>query len=325
MEKPNIVVLDGYTLNPGDLSWNKLKALGKVTIYDRTRPEEVIPRARDARIILANKQKLSRETLAALPELQCISVTATGYNNIDTEAAGDLGITVCNVSGYGTTAVAQHVFALILHFLNQVAAHHEDVQAGGWTAKEDFAYTLSPITELAGKTLGIYGFGQIGQQAGRMGHAFGMEVISKHKHPERDAQPWVRFVDLDELFRESDFLTLHAPLTDDNAGLVNATRLESMKNTAYLINTGRGGLINEPDLKAALEEGTIAGAGLDVLSQEPPPADHLLFGVKNCVITPHNAWASQEARQRLMDETVNNIAAFMAGAPVNVVVNGNAS
>lgn len=322
MKKPNIVVLDGYTLNPGDLSWKKLEALGQVEIYDRTKPEAVISRAKNAQFVLANKQKLSRETLEQLPELRCISVTATGYNNIDTEAAKDLGITVCNVSGYGTTAVAQHVFALMLHFLNQVAAHHEDVLAGGWTAKEDFAYTLSPITELAGKTLGIYGFGQIGRQVGKLGHAFGMEVISKHKHPERDARPWVRFVELDELFRESDFLTLHAPLTEDNAGLVNEDRLSQMKKSAYLINTGRGGLVHEADLKVALEKGEIAGAGLDVLSQEPPPGDHILFGVKNCVITPHNAWASREARQRLLSETVNNIQAFLDGKPVNVVVDG---
>jgi glycerate dehydrogenase len=196
------------------------------------------------------------------------------------------------------------------------------VLAGGWSEKEDFSYTLSPITELAGKTMGIYGFGQIGRQVGKLGHAFGMNVISKHKHPERDQRPWVRFVELDELFRESDFLSLHAPLTEDNAGLINKERLAQMKNSAYLINTGRGGLINEPDLKAALENGDIAGAGLDVLSQEPPPADHLLFGVKNCVITPHNAWASREARQRLMDETVKNLKGFLAGSPVNVVVDG---
>lgn len=319
MKRPNIVVLDGYTLNPGDLSWDKLQALGNVKIYDHSKPEEVIPRAGEAQIILANKQKLSREILQALPELRCISVTATGYNNIDTAATEELGITVCNVSGYGTTAVAQHVFALMLHFLNQVADHHADVIAGGWSEKEDFAYTLSPITELAEKTLGIYGFGQIGQQVGKIGHAFGMRVISKHKHPERDVKSWVRFVDLEELFRESDFLSLHAPLTNENTGLVNAARLATMKPTAYLINTGRGGLVQEADLKAALENDQLAGAGLDVLSQEPPPADHLLFGVKNCVITPHNAWASREARQRLMDQTVDNVAAFLHGEPVNVV------
>lgn len=324
MEKPNIVVLDGYTLNPGDLSWKSLEALGQVEIYDRSKPEEILQRSQKAQILLANKQKLSRETLEKLPELRCISVTATGYNNIDTQAAKDLGITVCNVSGYGTTAVAQHVFALMLHFLNQVAAHHEDVLAGGWTAKEDFAYTLSPITELAEKTLGIYGFGQIGRQVGRLGHAFGMKVIAKHKHPRRDAEPWVQFVGLDELFSQSDVLTLHAPLTQDNTGLINQERLSQMKETAYLINTGRGGLVNEADLKVALESGAIAGAGLDVLSQEPPPGDHILFGVKNCVITPHNAWASREARQRLLQETVKNLKAFLDGAPVNVVVNGKA-
>lgn len=319
MEQVNIVVLDGYTLNPGDLNWKGLAALGQLQVYDRTPPDAVIDRCRNAQIVLANKQKLSGETLRALPKLKCISVTATGYNNIDIEAARELGITVCNVSGYGTTAVAQHVFALMLHFLNQVADHHRDVITGGWSRQEDFAYTLSPITELAGKTLGIYGFGQIGRQVGKIGHAFGMRVISKHKHPERDARSWVEFVDLDTLFRESDFLSLHAPLTDENAGLVNKDRLAQMKPGAYLINTGRGGLVVESDLKAALESGRLGGAGLDVLSQEPPPADHLLFGVRNCIITPHNAWASREARQRLMDETVNNIRAFLKGKPVNVV------
>ncbi|MEZ4990624.1 MAG: D-2-hydroxyacid dehydrogenase [Saprospiraceae bacterium] len=320
MSRPRIVVLDGYTLNPGDLSWDKLRSLGNTTIYDRSRPEEVVDRAKDAQIVIANKQKLSRETLAALPHLRCISVTATGYNNVDIEAAKERGIRVCNVTGYGTTAVAQHVFAMILNFLNQVAAHHQDVLAGGWSEKEDFAYTLSPITELEGKTLGIYGFGRIGQQVGHLGQAFGMEVIATHKHPQRDAKPWVRFVDLDELFRQSDFLSLHAPLTSENEGIVNKEHLAQMKPTAYIINTGRGGLINEPDLKAALESDQLAGAGLDVLSQEPPPRDHLLFGVKNCVITPHNAWASREARERLMEQTVENVAAFMKGQAVNVVV-----
>lgn len=320
MSRPRIVVLDGYTLNPGDLSWDKLRSLGNATIYDRSKPEEVIPRSKDAQILIANKQKLSAETLKALPNLRCISITATGYNNVDTAAAEAQGIRVCNVSGYGTTAVAQHVFALMLHFLNQVAAHHRDVVAGGWSEKEDFAYTLSPITELEGKTLGIYGFGRIGRQVGHLGQAFGMEVIATHKHPERDARPWVRFVELDELFQQSDFLSLHAPLTSENEGIINKQNLARMKPTAYLINTGRGGLINEPDLKEALENDQLAGAGLDVLSQEPPPRDHLMFGVKNCVITPHNAWASQEARQRLMDQTVENVAAFMKGVPVNVVV-----
>lgn len=311
--------MDGYTLNPGDLSWEKIRALGNVQVYDRTRPEELLERARGAQILLVNKQKLTAETLQSLPDLACISVIATGYNNVDVAAAKSLNIRVCNVTGYGTTAVAQHVFALMLHFLNQVAAHDQDVQAGGWTAREDFAYTLSPISELADKTLGIYGFGQIGQHVGHLGQAFGMRVIANHKHPQRDARPWVEFVDLDTLFQESDFLSLHAPLSKENEGLVNKNRLAMMKSTAYLINTGRGGLINEVDLKDALEHDQLAGAGLDVISQEPPAAGHILLGVKNCVITPHNAWASREARQRLMDQTIENIAAFLKGKPVNVV------
>lgn len=317
--RPCIIALDGYTLNPGDMSWNKLRSLGQVRIYDRTPDREVIERSKEADILVVNKQSLSRETLQALPKLRCISVTATGYNNVDIAAAREQEITVCNVVGYSTPAVAQHVFAHILNFLNQVQAHHEDVVAGGWQRQEDFSYTLSPLTELADKTLGIYGFGRIGQQVARIGQAFGMNVIAHHKHPKRDAQPGVAFVMLDDLFRESDFLTLHAPLTDENAGVVNAHHLALMKPTAYLINTSRGGLINEAELKAALEHEVLAGAGLDVLSEEPPGASHPLVGVKNCTLTPHIAWATREARERLLQSTVDNIAAFLRGEPQNVV------
>jgi len=228
-------------------------------------------------------------------------------------------IPVCNVAGYSTTAVAQHVFALLLELTNRVGDHNQDVQTGGWAKNRDFSYTLSPIPELAGKTIGIYGFGRIGQQVARIAQAFGMKVLAKHKHPERDAMPGVEFVDLETLFAQSDVVTLHAPLTEKNAGVVNYDLLASMKATAYLINTARGGLINEPDMRSALEKNVIAGAGLDVLSQEPPSKEHPLIGLSNCVITPHIAWASVEARQKLMDETIKNVEAFLRGEPRNVV------
>jgi len=317
--QPKIVVLDGYTLNPGDLSWQALKALGDVVIFERSSRAETLERAQDADIILTNKTIIDAEILEQLPKLRCICVLATGFNNINTEAASANSIPVCNVAGYSTTAVAQHVFALLLELTNRVGDHDQDVQAGGWAKNRDFSYTLSPIPELAGKTMGIYGFGRIGQQVAKIALAFGMKVLAKHKHPKRDAMPGVEFVDIKTLFAQSDVVTLHAPLTDKNAGVVNNDLLAGMKSTAYLINTARGGLINEPDLKEALEKNVIAGAALDVLSQEPPRNDHPLIGLHNCIITPHIAWASVEARQRLMDETIKNVEAFLNGKPRNVV------
>lgn len=317
--KPKIVVVDGYTLNPGDLSWQPLKDICDTVVFEHSTKSKILERAINADIILTNKAVIDADMLEQLPQLRCICVTATGFNNVAVAAARQRDIPVCNVVGYSTPAVAQHVFALLLAMINRVSAHNEDVQAGGWTKNRDFSYTLSPIVELQGKTMGIYGFGSIGQQVATIAQAFGMKVIARHKHPERDAMPGVEFVDLETLFAQSDVVTLHAPLTDDNAQIVNATLLNTMKPGAYLINTARGGLINEPDLRSALATNKIAGAALDVLSQEPPAKDHPLFGLHNCLITPHNAWASVEARQRLMDETVKNVQAFLKGEPRNVV------
>ncbi|MFN7119547.1 MAG: D-2-hydroxyacid dehydrogenase [Saprospiraceae bacterium] len=317
--RPKIVVLDGYTLNPGDLSWNKLKALGDAEIYDYSSPDEVLMRAREAEIILVNKTIINADIITQLPQLRCICVTATGYNNVDITFAKSKNIPVCNVSGYGTDAVAQHVFALLLELTNHVGQHYDTVLNGEWTRCRDFSYWKTPIVELAGKTMGIYGFGKIGQKVATIAQAFDMQVLATHKHPERDARPGVTFVPLNELFTKCDVITLHAPMTDENKGIVNKKLLSLMKSSAFIINTARGGLINEADLKEALENDQIAGAGLDVISEEPPKNGNILFGVKNCIITPHNAWGSVEARERLMEETIRNIAAFEHGKPRNVV------
>ncbi len=317
--RPNIVVLDGFTTNPGDLSWDGLRGLGDLAVYDRTPREKVIERSKEATFLLVNKVNLDAEILAGLPALKCICVLATGYNNIDVVTAKQRGIVVCNARGYSSASVAQHVFAMILAMVNRVAEHDASVRRGEWPERQDFSYTLGPVMELSGKTLGIYGLGQIGGQVAMIGRAFGMNIIAHHKHPERDAREGVRFVDLDTLFRDSDFLTLHAPLTAENQGLINTNRLSQMKRSAYLVNTSRGGLINEADLRQALLSGQIAGAALDVLSKEPPAPDHPLLGLKNCLITPHNAWASKEARGRLLEETIKNVGAFLAGKPRNEV------
>ncbi len=314
--KPLIVVLDGYTLNPGDLQWDALEALGEVRRYDFTADRDVVARSAAADILIVNKTAVNAELMAQLPKLRCISVTATGYNNIDTAAARLRGITVCNVSGYSSEAVAQHVFAMILALTNRVYEHNSSVQQGDWSRCRDFSYTLSPIRELAGKTLGIYGYGRIGRAVARIGAAFGMMIIATNRSPITED---IEQVSLSELFSRSDFLSLHAPLTPENQGIVSWSFLRQMKSGAVLINTSRGGLINEQDLQRALHAGRPAAAALDVLSQEPPPDNHPLAGMHNCLITPHNAWASVEARRRLMEGTVENVRAFLAGAPRNVV------
>lgn len=315
-----IAVLDGYTLNPGDLDWQVLSTLGEVDIHDHSSSDLLLERASGKEVLVVNKAPIDRALMEQLPELKLITLTATGYNNIEVAAAKDLGITVCNVRGYGSHTVAQHVFALIFSFTNQVWQHHESVQKGDWSNQANFCYTLDTLYELQGKTMGIYGLGKIGQSVAQIALAFGMQVLSHHKHPERDARPGVEFVGVEELFAKSDFITLHAPLSEQNAGFVNSALLRNMKSSAILINTGRGGLINEADLKQALLAGTIRGAALDVLSSEPPPLDHPLFGLPNCIITPHIAWASQAARHRLMVETKANIEAFFAGQARNVIV-----
>ncbi len=322
MSMPKIVILDGYTTNPGDLSWEGLATLGNLQVFERTPPELVVERAKDATIALTNKVVFDEKTLSQLPQLRCISVLATGYNNIDVPAAQKRGVVVCNVRGYAADSVAQHVFALLLELSNKISLHVEDVKNGGWQNSDDWNYTLGQTTELAGKTMGIYGLGQIGNRVADIALAFGMKILAHHKHPERDKRPGVGFVELETLFSESDVVTLHVPLTADNQGIVNKKMLSLMKQSAILINTGRGGLINETDLKEALEHARIAAVALDVLTEEPPKNGHQLIGVKNCLITPHNAWATKEARNKLLEESVENVRAFLAGKARNLVGSG---
>ncbi len=315
-----IVVLDGHPLNPGDNPWDAVAALGELTVYERT-PAELIPeRARDAEIILTNKTPLTKETIAALPQLKCIAVLATGYNVVEIAAARKRGIPVVNVPEYGTDSVAQHVFALLLSLTNQADRHATAVRNGAWSAAPDFSFWLAPLTELAGKTMGIVGLGRIGSRVAQIARAFGMEVAAvptRSRHtPEGVPVTWR---ELPELFAAADVVSLHCPLTATNEGFVNGDVLRTMKPSAILLNTARGQLVNEPDLAAALNEGTIAGAGLDVVAAEPIAPDNPLLGAKNCIITPHIAWASLDARRRLMEETARNVAAFLAGSPINVV------
>lgn len=315
----NIVIIDGYTLNPGDLSWKNLKKLGQVSIYPRTSATEFISRAQDAAILIVNKHIIDAATFEKLPHLKCICVSATGVNNIDLQAAKKHGVTVCNVIDYSTPSVAQHVFALLLELTNKIALHNNSVHQGGWSKQEDFCYTLSSIHELSDLSLGIYGFGRIGQRVATIALAFGMTVFAHHKHPKRDAMDGVTFVDLPTLFTKSNIISLHAPLNTTNQQLVNQALLQLMPQPSFLVNTGRGGLINEEDLLYCLQNNILNAAALDVLSVEPPPKNHPLLTQKNCIITPHIAWASKASRQRLLDETVWNISAFIKGEPGNVV------
>ncbi len=314
---PNIVVLDGHTLNPGDVSWDAIAALGTLTVHERTPPGQVIARAAEADIVFTNKTVLTAATLAALPKLRFIGVLATGINVVDIAAARARSVPVCNVPAYGTQSVAQMVLALILE-LAQHAGHHADsVRAGGWSRCPDFCYWEKPLLELDGRTLGIVGYGRIGEAVAHRARAFGMRILAQSRTPKPAAD--VTFVDVDTLFREADIVSLHCPLTADNKGMVNTARLELMKPAALLINTARGPLVDEAALAAALNTGRIAGAALDVLSVEPPAANNPLLTAKNCIITPHIAWATRAARARLMDTAAANLRAFLAGTPQNVV------
>lgn len=313
----NIVVTDGYTLNNGDLSWHALAQLGTLTVYDRTPADLIVPRCMDADIVLTNKVPFSRDTLAQLPQLQCICVLATGYNVIDTTAAKENGIVVCNVPGYGTASVAQHAFALLLELTNNVGLHSTTVRQGKWQHARDWCYTEKPIMELWGKTFGIIGLGSIGLQAAHIAAAFGMKVAFYNPSLKQGVKGEQK--SLTSVFEESDVVSLHCPLKENNAGFVNYALLQKMKPTAYLLNTSRGQLIHEPHLARALDEGVIAGAALDVLSSEPPSENNPLLQARNCLITPHNAWMSKEARQRIMDITAQNITAFLKGMPANRV------
>jgi glycerate dehydrogenase len=314
-----IVVLDSHTLNPGDLSWDDLRALGPCDIHDRTPAALVVERAAGAEVVLTNKTPLTRANLAALPELRYIGVLATGFNIVDTAAARERGFPVCNVPNYGTRSVAQHTLALVLELCNRAGHHAQTVRAGRWAQCPDYCYADFPLVELDGLTMGIVGFGRIGRATAELALAFGMKVLAFTRTPPRDAPAGVEFADVETLFRRSDVLSLHCPLTAETNQLVNARRLAWMKPTAFLINTSRGPLVDEPALADALNSGRIAGAGLDVLSSEPPPAGHALFGAKNCLITPHNAWMSRAARSRLMKTAMDNLRAFLAGKPQNVV------
>lgn len=314
----NIVVLDGHTLNPGDLSWDALRQLGSCEIFDRSAPSEVVPRAREAEVVLTNKVLLDRATLGRLPKVRYIGVLATGYNVVDVQAARERGIPVTNVPEYGTRSVAQMVFAHVLELTQHVAAHSEAARAGRWTSSPDFCFWDYPLVELEGLSIGIIGYGRIGRAVAEIARAFGMAVLA-HEVGTAPAATGVQFVDLDTLFRESDVVSLHCPLTPQTKGLVNAGRLALMKRTAFLINTSRGPLVVEQDLAEALNAGRIAGAGLDVLETEPARADNPLLRARNCHITPHIAWATHSARSRLMRTVVENIAAFRAGRPQNVV------
>ncbi|MHC4887312.1 MAG: D-2-hydroxyacid dehydrogenase [Planctomycetota bacterium] len=312
-----IVVLDGVTLNPGDLSWSGLESLGSCTVHDRTPADQVVERVGDAEVVLTNKTVISDETLGSLPNLKYIGVLATGTNVVDLEEASRHGVVVTNIPAYSTPSVAQQVFALLLELANQVSLHDRAVHDGDWVSCEDFCFTRAPLVELQGLTLGIVGLGGIGQATAAIGAAFGMRVIAANRS-QKDVEG-VTQVDLDTLFRESDVISLHCPLTSETESLINAERLEGMKKTAFLINTGRGPLIDDAALAQALADGTIAGAGLDVLSSEPPAADNPLLSAPNCVITPHIAWASKAARTRLMEIAVGNVKAFQSGSPINQV------
>ncbi|KAA0990940.1 D-2-hydroxyacid dehydrogenase [Dyadobacter aurulentus] len=312
-----IVILDGYTLNPGDLDWAPVQQLGDIEIYDRSKPDEIVQRAAGADAVLVNKVVLSKAILDQLPGLKYIGVTATGFNNIDTAAAKSNGIIVTNVRAYSSASVAQQTFALLLSLMNRAEMHSQSVFAGEWAASADFCYWKSPLTELAGKTMGLIGLGDIGSQVAQIALAFGMKVIAYRKHPK--PVEGIEMVGLDEIFLRSDVVSLHCPLTEETKEVINKTNLAKMKPNAVVLNTGRGPLIQESDLAEALRNGVIAGAGLDVLSAEPPRADNPLLAAPNCVITPHVAWATFEARKRLMQLAAENLEAFIKGNPVNEV------
>jgi glycerate dehydrogenase len=314
--QPKILVLDGYVANPGDLSWTELETLGQLTVFDRTEPQDVAERLRGSAIAVTNKTLLPRQVFAACPELRFVSVLATGTNVVDLQAASDHGVLVSNVPAYSTASTAQHTIALLLELAAHVGAHSAGVHAGRWTEARDFSYWDSPLVELDGLTLGVVGFGAIGQRVATIAQALGMKVLV-HSRTERDF-PNVRFVDKQTLLRESDVVSLHCPLTPDTHHFIDGAALSLMKPSAFLLNASRGPVVDDQALASALNGDRIAGAALDVLREEPPPATCPLLGAKNCVITPHIAWATRAARARLLKQTVENVRAFLAGTPINV-------
>ena len=317
-----IVVLDGYTENPGDLSWEGLEALGEVTVYDRTAYQEsplIAERIADAEIVVMNKTPISKETIDKCPNIKLIAVLATGYNVVDYNYAKEKGIPVCNVPTYGTASVSQFSIALLLEICHHIGHHSESVHAGNWANNADWCYWDYPLIELEGKTIGIIGFGRIGQAEGRVAKALGMNVLAYDLYPNETGRAIAEYVDLDTLFVKSDVITLHCNLTPENTGMINKDTIAKMKDGVILINNARGQLIVEQDVADALNSGKMGAAGLDVVYTEPIKADNPLLQAKNCIITPHISWAPKESRQRIMDITVDNVKAFLNGAPQNVV------
>ena len=319
MEKPRIVILDGYVANSGDLSWHEIASQGELTVYDRTLPDEVIARCSGATAVFTNKVIIDADTIAALPDLKFIGVLATGYNNVDIEAARRAGIIVSNVPAYSTMSVAQLVFAMLLTICNRVSDYSASVGAGRWASCDDFSYRLGPIEELDGKTMAVYGLGNIGRRVAAIAAAFGMRVVSCTSQPAENLPPYIEKVSHDEMFRRADVLSLNAPLTATNRHFVNASTIALMKPTAIVINTARGPLVDEDALADALASGRLAFAAVDVLAVEPPRQGSPLIGLDNCIVTPHVAWQSTDARRRLLDVSAANLRAFLAGAPQNVV------
>jgi glycerate dehydrogenase len=325
--RPRLIVLDGFTLTPNEPArlhdaaeptWDALGELADVEVYPRTAGPQIVQRVGDAPLVLTNKTPIDAAMIRACPTMRYIGVLATGTNVIDLRAAADAGVTVTNVPGYGTASVAQHVFALLLELANRVGAHDAAVRAGEWASSSDFCFTVAPLTELAGKSLGIVGLGDIGRQVARIGDAMDMRVLA-HSRSRRDIGVPATWLGLDELFAQADVVTLHCPLTDATRHMVNAARLATMKPTAVLINTGRGPLVDEAALAETLRIGGIAGAAVDVLTTEPPKSGSPLIGLDNCIVTPHVAWATREARTRMMQIVTDNVRAFMAGQPRNLV------
>lgn len=316
-----LVILDGYAENPGDLSWAGLEALGQLTVYDRTPfdQDEIISRIGDADLVLTNKTPISRATLAACPSVKYIGVLATGYNVVDCAAAKERGIPVCNVPAYGTASVSQFSIALLLELCHHIGAHSDSVRAGDWEKCPDFCYWNYPLIELEGKTMGIIGFGRIGQAEGRIARALGMKVLAYDVYPTDAGWEIGTYVNLEELYASSDVISLHCNLTPENTQMINKDSIAKMKDGVLLINNARGQLLNEQDVADALNSGKMAGAGLDVVSTEPIRRDNPLLTAKNCLITPHISWAPIESRQRIMDQTVANAQAFLKGSPINVV------
>lgn len=314
-----IVILDGYTENPGDLSWEGFEKLGELTVYDRTPAEKAVERIGDAEAVITNKTPLTKEVFEACPQIQYVGMLATGYNVVDVEAAAKRGIPVCNIPTYGTAAVAQMTLALLLEACQHVGAHSDAVKAGEWTKSADWCFWKYPLIELAGKTMGIIGFGRIGQAVGVLAKAFGMRVLAYDGFPTQEGRKIADYVKLDELFAASDVISLHCPLFDSTRGIINKESIHKMKDGVIILNTSRGPLIVEEDLAVALNNGKVYAACCDVVSTEPVEADNPLLGCSNSILTPHIAWAPKESRQRLMDIAVSNLAEFLAGRTVNAV------